>query len=127
MSDHVKAVQAIYDCFGRGDISGVLEHLDPDVRWNADWGMTPPPLLAPRIGREEVAEYFAALGAYDVVTFEPQEFLAGGDWVAVPIQLELRHKATGKVAADLEVHLWRFGPDGKVVWFRSLLDGRLFE
>jgi ketosteroid isomerase-like protein len=127
MSDHVKTIQAIYECFGRGDIPGVLEHLDPDVRWNADWAMTPPPLLAPRIGREEVAEYFAALGAYDVGRFEPLEFLAGGDWVAVPIQLELRHKATGKVAADLEVHLWRFSPDGKVVWFRSLLDGRLFE
>jgi hypothetical protein len=31
------------------------------------------------------------------------------------------------VAADLEVTLWRFGPDGKVVWFRHVLDARLFE
>jgi len=127
MGDHVKTVQAIYDRFGRGDIPGVLDHLDPDVRWNADWALPPPPLLAPRIGREAVSEYFEALGAYDVDRFEPLQFLSGGDWVAVPIQLALRHKATGKVAADLEVHLWRFGPDGKVVWFRSLLDGRLFE
>jgi ketosteroid isomerase-like protein len=46
MSDHVKTVQAIYDCFGRGDVPGVLEHLDPDVRWNADWAMTPPPSIS---------------------------------------------------------------------------------
>ena len=127
MSEHVKTVQAIYDCFGRGDIPGVLEHLDPGVRWDADWGMTPPPLYKARIGHDEVPKFFAALGDYDLVRFEPQDFLAGGDWVAVPAQFELRHKTTGKVAADLEVHLWRFGPDGKVVWFRHVLDGRLFE
>jgi ketosteroid isomerase-like protein len=46
MSDNVKTIHAIYDCFGRGDIPGVLEHLDPDVRWNADWTMTPPPSIS---------------------------------------------------------------------------------
>jgi hypothetical protein len=84
------------------------------------------PLCAPRVGREEVPKFFEELAAYDLVRFEPLEFLAGGDWVAVPAQFELRHKATGKVAADLEVTLWRFGPDGKVVWFRHVLDARLF-
>jgi uncharacterized protein len=127
MSEHVKTVQAIFDCMGRGDIPGLLDYLAPDVCWEADWGMTPPPLCAPRIGREEVPKFFDELAAYDLVRFEPLEFLAGGDWVAVPAQFELRHKATGKVAADLEVTLWRFGPDGKVVWFRHVLDGRLFE
>ena len=126
MSEHLQTVHTIYDCFGRGDIEGVLEHLDPDVRWDADWGMTPPPLYAPRIGRDAVPDFFAALGAYELVKFEPLEFLSGGDWVAVPAQFEIRDKATGKVAADLEVHLWRFGRDGKVVWFRHVLDGRLF-
>ena len=126
MGDHVQTVQAIYGAFGKGDVDGILAHLDPGVRWDADWGMTPPPLYAPRVGRDEVPKFFAALADYDFVRFEPQAFLTGGDWVAVPIQFELRHKASGRVAADLEVHLWRFGPDGKVVWFRHLLDGRLF-
>ena len=51
---HVAVVSAIYDAFGRGDVSTILGFLDDDVHWDADWSdnwaqrtpldhLTPPP------------------------------------------------------------------------------------
>ena len=125
--DNVETVQKIFDCFGRGDIEGLLEYLDPQVEWEHDWGVMPPALYKPRRGRDEVRGFFQDLAAYDFLRFEPVEFLSGGNMVAVPIRLEMRHKETGKTMKDLEVHLWTFGEDGKVTRMRHVLDGRQFE
>jgi ketosteroid isomerase-like protein len=38
MSEHVKTVQAIFDCMGRGDIPGLLDYLAPDVCWEPTGG-----------------------------------------------------------------------------------------
>lgn len=41
---------------------------------------------------------------------------------AVLIEVDLTVKATGKRLRDEEIHLWEFGPDGKVVSLRHFLD-----
>jgi ketosteroid isomerase-like protein len=61
MSRKFGTLKALYACFGRGDISGILERLDPDVEWEHDWGDEPLPLYAPRRGREAVVGFFEAL------------------------------------------------------------------
>jgi uncharacterized protein len=128
MSDHVASVQAIYDCFGRGDVDGILERLHPEVEWEHDWGTPPPALFRARRGLESVRGFFAELAQhYDFLRFEPVAFLTGGDMVAVPIHLELRHRASGRTFGDLEVHLWTFGADGRVTRLRHVIDPRPFE
>jgi ketosteroid isomerase-like protein len=42
--------------------------------------------------------------------------------VAVVIGVTLTLKSTGKRVEDTEIHLWTFGPDGKVVALRHFLD-----
>ncbi len=44
----------------------------------------------------------------------------------MPIRLELRVKATGRVIRDLEAHLWTFGDDGLVRRMRHFVDTQQF-
>ena len=70
--------------------------------------------------------FFQALGDVAITRFEPTNFLAGGNQVAVPIRTALKVKATGKVAEALEIHLWMFGDDGRVSRFFHRVDRHAF-
>lgn len=124
MSDtHVRTVQAIYEAFGRGDVPGILAHLAEDIAWDHDspsWGL---PWYEPLTGVAAIPGFFRELAAHTVIhRFEPLNFLVGGDQVAVPIDIEMEVKRTGRRVRDREIHLWTFGPDGKVQRFAHVLD-----
>lgn len=122
MSRHVETVQRLYAAFGAGDLAGVLAGLSPDVEWEYGWHGRSLPWYQPRRGREAVMGFFVALADFEFLRFEPQAFLAGGDMVVVPIEIELRVRANDAVIRDLEAHLWTFGPDGLVTRMRHLCD-----
>jgi ketosteroid isomerase-like protein len=126
MTRNVDTVKVIYDCFGRGDVPGILEWLAPDVEWEHDWGATPLRWYQPRRGHDGVLQFLAALADFEFLRFEPLAFLEGDGMVAVPIRLELRVKATGRVIRDLEAHLWTFGDDGLVRRMRHFVDTQQF-
>lgn len=126
MSRNVETVKAMYECFGRGDLPGILARLAPDIEWEHDWGSAPLRWYMPRRGRDQVVKFFETLADFDFLRFEPVAFLEGSNMVAVPIRIELRVKATGKVIKDLEAHLWTFGADGLVTRMRHLVDTRQF-
>lgn len=126
MTSNIETVQKIYAAFGAGDVPTILSYLDPEVEWEHDWGTAPPALYQRRVGREAVAGFFDELSNWAMLVFEPTNFLEGGNQVAVPIRLEMRHKATGKVVKDLEMHLFTFGTDGAVQKMRHVLDARAF-
>jgi ketosteroid isomerase-like protein len=123
MTDHSTTLQAMYAAFAAGDIAGVMAHLADDIDWEHDWHGRPPSLFRPGRGHARVQAFFAELARdWEFRRFEPQGFLAGGNQVAVPVQLEIVHRATGAVVRDLEMHLWTFGADGKVARMRHLID-----
>jgi ketosteroid isomerase-like protein len=124
MTDKVATVQAMYAAFGAGDLPGVLEHLAPDVEWEHDWGSEPLPLYRTRRGIDAVPAFFRELADFEYLRFEPLGFPADGDLVAVPLMVEMRYRPTGRTFRDLEMHLWTFGPGGKVLRFRNVLDTR---
>jgi hypothetical protein len=123
---NVETVQAIYAAFGRGDVPAILEHLADDVQWDVDGRSHGIPIYEPGEGKEHVKGFFAALQTLDFLRFEPLNFLSGGNQVAVPIQVGLRVKQTGIEIHDLEIHLWTFGPDGKIVRFFHCIDRHPF-
>ncbi|MFN3745945.1 MAG: nuclear transport factor 2 family protein [Hyphomicrobiaceae bacterium] len=118
----IATVQAAYACFSKGDIPGILALLDPDVAWEHDWGGATLKWYTPRKGREDVSAFFASLADFEFVRFEPFGFLAGENMVAVPIHIDLIFKPNGKRIRDLEMHLWTFNADGKVIAFRHIVD-----
>jgi ketosteroid isomerase-like protein len=116
-------VEANYQAFGRGDVPAILATLDDDVRWDhwpngnsaQDAGL---PWLAERTGPEAVGEFFASLGALEFHVFEPIGMLEGDGRVAALISVDVTVVATGRRFQDEEIHLWTFGPEGKVTEFR---------
>jgi uncharacterized protein len=124
---NTETVREIYAAFGRGDVPAILERLAGDVRWD-HWpegsgaqrhGV---PWLQARTGRDDVAGFFAGLGALDITAFAPTALLANDDMVAAVIDIEATVVATGERYRDIEVHLWSFGSNGRVTEFRHVVD-----
>lgn len=115
-------VQQIYAAFGRGDVPAILEHLAEDVEWETADNSAGLPWLEPRRGRTEVPAFFATLGALEFHKFEPSTLLESGDTVVALIDLDVEVKATGRRVVEEEVHIWRFGDDGRVRRFDHKVD-----
>ena len=67
----------IYKAFGRGDIPAILEKLSDWVEWDYSGSSNEVPWLMYRRGKEEVADYFAAVNELEFNNFIPKEILAG--------------------------------------------------
>jgi uncharacterized protein len=124
-SANVRAVEAIYAAFGRGDIDAILDHLAEDVSWE-QWDdsfaqRAGVPELAPRKGRDGVAEFFRVVGGLEIGEFAVLDILASGRQVAVEVVIAAAHPDGGRFR-DAELHLWTFGDDGKVVRMRHYVD-----
>lgn len=120
--ENVQLVKNAYANFESGNVQGILDVLSNDVEW-----ITPgPPDIMPaagnRRGRNEVAQFFSALGeSEDVELFEPQEFIAQGDKVVVLIKYRGRIKSTGRTAESDLIHLFTIR-EGQVAQFREYFD-----
>lgn len=125
MSDrNVQTVRGIYEAFGRGDVPAILATLADDVVWDHDTPSFGLPWYTPRNGSADVPGFFEDLmGNVVLTTFEPRNFLAGGDEVAVVVRFAMEVKSTGRaLPEDTEIHLWTFGADGKIVRFAHVVD-----
>jgi uncharacterized protein len=124
---NVETVQTIYEAFGRGDVPAILDRLADDVAWDQDapgYGIA---IFEPGVGKGHAQRFFEAVfEGLEFSRFEPTNFLDGGDQVAVPINVELEVKSTGKVVEAHEIHLWTFGDDGKVSRFFHCVDRHAF-
>jgi ketosteroid isomerase-like protein len=111
--ENAMLVRGAYEAFGRGDVSAVLEVLDPGITWHVP-GRSP--LSGDYKGHPGVLEFFGrcqtlAAGTLRVV---PDEVLAEGDRVVALTTVSAeRH---GQVWSSPEVHVWRVA-DGQAVEF----------
>jgi len=110
-----------YAAFGRGDIQGLLNLLDPQVTWTTPGGADVP-FSGTRRGHAAVGEFFATLAnTLDITRFEPKDFLAQGDKVVVLGDDTSIVKATGKSVDHRWVHVHTVR-DGKIVSFEEIGD-----
>lgn len=126
MNRNVDTVQAIYKAFGEGNVAAILEHLSPDVQWEA-WAdhsaqRAGYDLLQPRPGREGAAEFLRVLGQNTLHEFRLLDLMAGDRQVASELFIDFTYARTGRRIRDEEMHLWSFGDDGKVTRFRHYCD-----
>lgn len=115
-----ETVRAIYEAFGRGDVSDVMARLASDIEW-----ITPPTLPWSQ-GRYQgpagVGTYFTSfLEALDAPEIRPDELLAAGDRVIAYGFEHGRARATGKPFRARFVHTWTV-VDGKVTRLEGLVD-----
>ncbi|HEX7363317.1 MAG TPA: nuclear transport factor 2 family protein [Bryobacteraceae bacterium] len=119
--DNTRLIQESYAAFGRGDIPAVMEYLTDDIEW---YGAGPKelPLAGTWRGRNEVREFFRDLNeTQEILTFEPQEFIAEGDTVVVLLRYRARVKATGRTVETDLVHFFTVR-GGKVSRLRQFYD-----
>jgi ketosteroid isomerase-like protein len=117
-------VQALYECFGRGDLDGLLAHIGPAVDWGTEVhapGADLVPMLGNGVGHDAVRHYFGGVAELDFHTFVPVRFLVDGDHVYVELDLDVEHRGTGKRARFGEIHHFEVR-DGLVVRYRNFLD-----
>jgi ketosteroid isomerase-like protein len=118
---NIQAVQAAYAAFGRGDIPGVLAQLDESIEW-----VTPEtpglPESGTRRGHQGVLEFFRNVNeCWEFLTFEPREFIAGGDSLAVEGHYRAKARNTGVIVDCDWVMIWKFR-NGKCIHFQEYTD-----
>jgi uncharacterized protein len=112
---NVEVVRRVYDAFARGDRVALLAELDPSIRV---YGRPSHPDSSVYEGLEgflRVSE--SDSDAFDDVVYEPEDFLAEGAYVIVPITQRGRGKASALAIEERIVNVWKL-QDGKCVELR---------
>lgn len=123
MSDgqNVEIVRHACAAFGRGDLPGLLNLMDPEVSWVTP-GPPDLPTAGPRRGHDDVRRFFEALPRLvEITRFEPREFFAQGDKVVVLGHDSSIFRATGKSLEFRWVHVFTVR-DAKIVAFEEIGD-----
>lgn len=119
--ENVRIVQDAYAAFESGDIPTVLNALTADVEWEIP-GPAQVPICGVRRGPKEVETFFRTLAeTEDIQQFEPRDFLAGGDKVAVIGHYRSQLRSTGAISDMDWVHVFTLR-GGKIASFREFTD-----
>jgi ketosteroid isomerase-like protein len=119
---NIELVQGGYAAFGRGDINAFLATLDENVDWKTPGGPDVP-TAGQRRGRQAVGEFFRTLSEMvDLEHFEPQTFIADGEYVVVLGADRFKIKGgSGKSVSEPWCHVFTIR-DGKIVAFQEFAD-----
>ena len=121
-AENLKTVERTFEAFGRGDAEGFLGCLSEDVEWT----IAGPPEIVPyagtRRGHEGAAQFLQQIGvSVEFEQFEPRQFLAQGDTVAVIGSERGRVRSTGKSFDNPWVLVFTLA-GGKITRFQSYED-----
>jgi ketosteroid isomerase-like protein len=109
-----------YAAFGRGDIAGLLALMADDVEWTSPG--TGLPMSGTYRGVEGVGKFFQKLIAdFEILDFQPREFVADGERVLVIGAESVKVRATNRIA-NLEWVMSFTVRNGKVVNFSEYTD-----
>ena len=118
---NTEIIQKGYECFGTGDIPGLLALFAEDIEWTVP-EIENAAFAGNRTGTDAVARFFTELTeAEDITRFEPLEFIAEGDKVVVLGESESTVRATGRTYQTDWVHVFHVH-DGKVKEFQEFFD-----
>lgn len=118
---NLEAVREVFARFGAGDVPGILELLDPEVKIEF-YGPPVIPYAGHYRGLDEARRFFeTVLASVDIHVFEPQELLASGDKVVVTGHLRLTARSTGGDIESDFVHVITLR-DGRWLRFRDFMD-----
>jgi len=126
-ADNIKAIQAMYEAFSRGDVATILDGVTDDVDWASDTSSTAAPWYGVRHGKGEVASFFEAFGStMEVEQFDPFTFSANEDSVFSVVRFKAKARTTGK-SLEMNLHHYFKFRDGKVSYYRGTEDSAQTE
>jgi ketosteroid isomerase-like protein len=118
--ENVQLVKDGYAAFSRGDIPGLLSLLAEDVEWIIPGAGLP--LAGTHRGHDGVANFFQKLSAeWEILDFQPREFVAEGDRVLVVGWERAKVKATNRTA-EVDWIMSFTVRNGKIAIFREYAD-----
>ena len=118
---NLDVVRTVYAAFGRGDLEGILAHVDPEVSWRTP-GAPDLPTGGLRRGIAAVREFFPLLlNTFDFVEFQPHDFFAAGDKVVVLGTSREGPKGSGRLVDFRWVHIFTLC-DRRIVAFEEPAD-----
>jgi ketosteroid isomerase-like protein len=110
-------VMRVYEMYKNKDIKGILAQCDDRVEWiglESDYI----PFAGSYHGKDQVAQFFSKRDqSQDVINFEPQNFIAEGDKVAVTGASSWHVKSTGLTYDSPWAHVFTLR-DGKIARFQ---------
>jgi ketosteroid isomerase-like protein len=125
MGTNVDALHELYAAFGTGDVATVLGAMDEEIDWQEPTGLPFEDQRGPQAVAENIfGPVTTQLEAFSVT---PDDFVDGGDIVAVTGKYGGKGAANGVVLDAEFVHIWRFGADGKITGFRTYTDTHLWR
>jgi uncharacterized protein len=115
-SDSVQVVRELIDAWNRRDLAGALERLHPECE------LRPIESIGTVHGHDEFAAGFREwFEAFETFEADPQEFIADGDRVLVPVTQRARGKGSGIEVSQSFQQLFEVR-DGMVVRFEEFAD-----
>ncbi len=122
-TQNTQLVKDAYAAFKRGDIATILQMVDESIEWHGVIGTEGVlPQSGLRHGRAAVADFFQQVAdTTDFTSFEPAEFIAQGDQVAVIGSYEARVKPSGRRVSSGWVMVFTIR-NGRFVRFREFTD-----
>jgi uncharacterized protein len=116
---NVQAVKDGYQAFSRGDIPGLLALMTEDVEWCHPGAYS---LSGTYQGHNGVAHFLQKIALdFDILDFQPREFVAEGDRVLVSGWERAKIRATNRTYEADWVHAFTLR-NGKVSKFREYTD-----
>jgi ketosteroid isomerase-like protein len=126
VDDNVRAVEAIFDAFGRGDIPYILDQLTDDVHWVAHLDSSVP-WSGDYSGKANVPNFFQALGGSVEVSSHPvNQLVAQDDTVVAMGDVSFSVRSTGKASSSSWVYVMKLR-DGKVYSYDQFNDPGLAQ
>ena len=118
---NVDIVKRGYECFGKGDLDGLIQLMSENVEWSSP-GPADLPTAGHRQGHDQVRQFFGTLNElYVFEQFDPQQFVAQGDTVVVLGIDRVVVKATGKAVEAAWAHAFTVR-NGTIVRFQEYVD-----
>ena len=118
---HIRTVRELYAAFRRGDVSGILALLSPDIEWSEPENPFNP-AGGTRRGQAGFLEWLRiGKESEEILALEPRQFLSDEESVAVVGYSKCRARLTGRWYETDFVHVVTFR-DGKITRFQEYFD-----
>jgi len=116
---YVEQLRRGYEALNRGDVSVVLELLDPDIEWHEP---APSPEQGSHCGRDSFEQFFRGwIESFEGFRVEPEEVVERGERLIAVVRQSGRGRASGVEVEARLAHVWTV-EDGKAVRWEAVAD-----